>query len=734
MEQHPLSTALSSPLPISPSFIYLHHPYHSSGYALPAGFGDEEGIKETVGEDGRIPAKSEDPGVRIGTLTVKVDLAALAGATDQGPKGTSTSAAFGPNLSQKSFYNATLRTAFSGIKRKIGLITARHRESDTGSSSMLQAGKRKSIRGSVDPFPAAVTTFEETFRPLVGKDVYRWDVFLTRLRLMLDAYQHIIAVGLGQKDGERRMELGLILVILESQLLQKCLGPTWHALLRLNEMMDSCPTSLVLCSLCSWDDVRPLGGDAPEPYHLFLTAPSKDQILRAMSTCNLHPLFPYFLDLLYTACCHLIPVDLISESERLAKTLWQIYMLPLDGFRHLEEGQILKWNGEPMDGMPKIAETDIPLNSLQITYPLLTDLKNRSAYAFASANESLIPNRISASRFLDVFTGERKRKRKEAEEELERGANAGDEMAWFALASQVRQEQQQRNGAMQDPIVARLAAMPITKPPIPRPTFPRLPLYAKYLILAAYCASYNSPRTDLRMFGRGPLTLRGKTRRSGIDAAGSAGRGYEGSGSAGKKTGAGLKKVKTLGKVGKVPQGLLGPKSFPLERMLAIFQSLLAEHGFREDSYDSEDLSDSDSESEHSDGKDSAAMDVDGADDVLNSPSRRRKSDRVIGGKGSAKNTLDFSMVDDETRRMDRKRRKDNARLRCWEEEVEEIARSVGLFALIRELESLRLLNRMSPRDRLDNILIRCEAPKDMVFEYARQIKVDLTSYLVEGE
>lgn len=40
----------------------------------------------------------------------------------------------------------------------------------------------------------------------------------------------------------------------------------------------------------------------------------------------------------------------------------------------------------------------------------------------------------------------------------------------------------------------------------------------------------------------------------------------------------------------------------------------------------------------------------------------------------------------------------------------------------------------MSPKDRLDNILIRCEAPKDMVFEYARQVKVDLTSYLVEGE
>lgn len=337
-----------------------------------------------------------------------------------------------------------------------------------------------------------------------------------------------------------------------------------------------------------------------------------------------------------------------------------------------------------MEGMPKLAEPDFALDPLQITYPLLTDLKNQSAYAFASANEFLIPNRISAKRFLDVFTGERKRKRKEAEEELERGAKTGEEMAWFALASQVRQEQQQRQGAVQDPIVARLAAMPATKPPIPRPAFPQLPLYAKYLVLAAYCASYNSPRTDLRMFGRGPLTLRGKTRRSGLDAAGSAGRGYEGSGSAGKKSGAGLKKVKTLGKVGKVPQGLLGPKSFPLERMLAIFQSLLAEHGFREDLYDSEDLSDSESESDHSDGGDETAMD--GADDLLNSPSRRRKRDGTSNGNRIGKDILDFSMVNDESRRMDRKRRKDNAKLRSWEEEVEEIARSVGLFALVGHL------------------------------------------------
>ncbi|KAJ9102874.1 hypothetical protein QFC19_004602 [Naganishia cerealis] len=384
--------------------------------------------------------------------------------------------------------------------------------------------------------------------------------------------------------------------------------------------------------------------------------------------------------------------------------------------------------------------SSVDTEPLRITYQLLTDLKNQSAYAFASANECLIPNRISASRFLDVFTGERKRKRRELEEEATKAVEGGEGTAWFALANQVRQEQQHQQGqgmANVDPIIAKLSAMPATKPPIPRPTFPRLPLYAKYLILAAYCASYNSPRTDLRMFGRGPLTLRGKTRRSGLDGAGSAGRGYEGSGSAGKKAGAGLKKSKTLGKVGKVPQGLLGPKSFPLERMLAIFQSLLAEHGFRQDAYNSDDFSDSDSDSEssgsHSDhGDHSDIMDT-REDEAPDSPSRHRNGKRKASGRDS-KGMLDFSVVDEETRRIERKRRRENDMLRCWEEEVEEISRSVGLFALIRELEGIRLLNRISPKDRLDNILLRCEAPKEMVLDFARQVKVDLTTYLVEGE
>jgi hypothetical protein len=238
MEQHPLSTALSSLLPISPSFIYLHHPYHSSGYALPADFdSQEEDAGLASGEEGGPSGVDQEAEARIRTVTVKVDLGALSNATDDSaPKGSASTVSTGITVSQKTFYNAIIRTAFSSITRKITILRARHRLAD-GPSTTPKSGTRKSMRSAVDPFDAATQSFEETFRPFVSKDVYRWDVFLTRLRLMLDAFKHIVAVGLVEDAMDGEGNIGLVLVILESQLLQKCLGVTWHALLRLNEMV-----------------------------------------------------------------------------------------------------------------------------------------------------------------------------------------------------------------------------------------------------------------------------------------------------------------------------------------------------------------------------------------------------------------------------------------------------------------------------------------------------------------
>ncbi|KAI8146558.1 origin recognition complex subunit 5 C-terminus-domain-containing protein [Fennellomyces sp. T-0311] len=86
-----------------------------------------------------------------------------------------------------------------------------------------------------------------------------------------------------------------------------------------------------------------------------------------------------------------------------------------------------------------------------------------------------------------------------------------------------------------------------------------LPYYTKFLLLASYLASYNPARFDVRYFSKA-----GEARA--------------------KKKGGGTRKAKAEQGGGKMRPQLLGPKAFPIERMLAIFYSII--NGSLEDSID----------------------------------------------------------------------------------------------------------------------------------------------------
>jgi origin recognition complex subunit 5 len=80
-----------------------------------------------------------------------------------------------------------------------------------------------------------------------------------------------------------------------------------------------------------------------------------------------------------------------------------------------------------------------------------------------------------------------------------------------------------------------------------------LPYYTRFLLIASYLASYNPPRFDVRYFAKSTNESVRKKKGGGT-----------------RKSGA---KVDKLG--GKMRQQLLGPKAFPVERMLAIFYSII---------------------------------------------------------------------------------------------------------------------------------------------------------------
>jgi origin recognition complex subunit 5 len=147
-----------------------------------------------------------------------------------------------------------------------------------------------------------------------------------------------------------------------------------------------------------------------------------------------------------------------------------------------------------------------------------------------------------------------------------------------------------------------------------------LALCAKYLVVAGYCASYNPAKSDQRLFGR--IGVDGKRKRGGGTRRAGYGR----------------------TRIGKVPQRLLGPKPFTLDRLLALFASLFGEHAVRP-----EDL-------------------VPGIDDGWSD------ADEEDGWRPS---------VDAAQRRAERIRQKELERDERWEEEVEHLTMSTRFWSMV---------------------------------------------------
>ena len=230
------------------------------------------------------------------------------------------------------------------------------------------------------------------------------------------------------------------------------------------------------------------------------------------------------------------------------EALWPIYS---DGLGVGTRTNNIQENGEDamqVDGAENQNGGSLP-SDLKITTSLLIELKNRSTYAFALANEHLISNSIPVQTFLEAFfpsgsSGE-------SGVGMSSGPKTDAEKAFFDLIPSVEKDRGQNiagPSTSSGNVTSNSRSTTLNPNPIVlRPACPALPLYAKYLVIAAYCASYNSVKSDMRLFGRGPLTGGG---RAGLGQERNA-VGYEGGGKAGGKTGQGLKKVK-LGRVGKV--------------------------------------------------------------------------------------------------------------------------------------------------------------------------------------
>lgn len=190
--------------------------------------------------------------------------------------------------------------------------------------------------------------------------------------------------------------------------------------------------------------------------------------------CSKHPLWPRFLDLLLSSVLSICQPK-IEELHYLSLSLWPIYtsnLPPHKSMIHL-----------PNQSYP-ISNGVIP-EEIEITIKLLTDLKHKLSLSLASSIENLLPRLIGSHEFTKSL-----------------------------LPKSTTNNSNTTNTSSSISDFGRLGSGLGLGSSLPKPPSMELTLIEKFLLVAAYTASYNPPKSDIRLFGRGAL-IDGKRKKGG---------------------------------------------------------------------------------------------------------------------------------------------------------------------------------------------------------------------------
>lgn len=360
-------------------------------------------------------------------------------------------------------------------------------------------------------------TWENGCQNWPGEDGRRYndsiDSFLHGLRNLRNKSLEGMATGNGRTADE---EPKMVLLVERAERLKDNLPDLIVPLTRLAELSQVNITTILLSS-ARWEDIKPPLGASPDPYFIDIDPPSKqdtvDSLLfefRSTSATqaragtqdktyhpSLLPLYEQYVEHVFNVCS-LYTTD-IQELQYIAAARWPGFVKPV-----LQEQCEVNGDG---DGYP---DPDGTCNEL--TLPA-SDGRMRLFKFFT-------PSLTAA---LDML--------------YPRLTNATD----WALANDpdmhTSEEAQRQTNTERSIIVDHLPRM------------------SKFILLAAFLASTNPSKSDVRMFGRGADKQKRRRRKS-----------------------ASPKKVGAQTTVAKVSQRLLGPVVFPLDRLLAILGALLEEN------------------------------------------------------------------------------------------------------------------------------------------------------------
>ncbi|KAF8154503.1 origin recognition complex subunit 5 C-terminus-domain-containing protein [Crassisporium funariophilum] len=377
-------------------------------------------------------------------------------------------------------------------------------------------------------------TWAEGCENWISDDEPRWnenlDTFLHGLRAV---HAHLYTThGLGpltDKGKGKQREGGhdnvrLVIVVERAERLKETMPELLVPLTRLAELA-RVELSVIFISQVGWEYVRPPLGASPDPYYIDIPTPSKENVIQrllmnfpilagAHSTSNtsnpyhpsLNALYEHFITLLCGVCYPFTHDP--QELQYIAAARWPGFVKPLLDEHDRRIAELRADADDDDDNM----DADIPFE------PPSEDVRMRLTRLFMPSLESAL------------------------EALHPRLTNAAD----WALANEPDADLLDR-GRLQKP--ARTAVLNEG-----RTGMQALPRMGKFILVAAFLASTNPPKSDVRMFGRG-LDEKKRKRRA--------------TKATGKTRGGGPAKV---------PQRLLGPAAFALERMVAILGALLEEN------------------------------------------------------------------------------------------------------------------------------------------------------------
>ncbi|KAF9449872.1 hypothetical protein P691DRAFT_774394 [Macrolepiota fuliginosa MF-IS2] len=329
-----------------------------------------------------------------------------------------------------------------------------------------------------------------------------------------DSFIHGLRYLHSKKRENSTRDVRFVISIEQAHRLKEKVSESIIPLSRLNEL-SQIDITIIFISQTQWQDMKPILGASPEPYYIDVKPLIKSDIIKTLSSRFVFISQQALTSSSKYALCYDPSLNqLYTHYITMICDVCFPFIHDIDELAYIAAA---RWPGfvKPiLSSSPPDSDTVFPSEDTRLR---LIRLFNPTV---TSALESLHP----------------------------RLTNAAD---WAAANEPETNILEQSFGQIHSPVTKPGGAGAGTTQQ-PDAGLSSLPRMTKFILVASYIASTNPPKSDLRMFGRG---LDEKKRRRRV--------------------------MKTQSKAkgpSKVPQHLLGPNPFPIDRMIAILGALLEEN------------------------------------------------------------------------------------------------------------------------------------------------------------